>query len=251
LLLLSGLGDNAGFFDGFAQKFTDSFRVIGLTRRGFGELDKPSTGYDTATRVEDINHFLDALKIEKATIIGHSMAGDEMTLFASLYPARVNRLIYLDAAQGRRRIADLTLSDPTTPALYRRLFLEIQNSPDAAQISDADLPPPEKCERLKAIIQAMTNFQTDYQKVKAPVLAFYAIPEHHPYVPPETADEIRKSMDDWWVKNGISCFRTCIEQFLHEALHCQVVEMKDAKHCLFLGPTQDMVVIRIREFLSK
>jgi len=32
-----------------APKFTDRFHVLALTRRGFGESDKPETGYDIAT----------------------------------------------------------------------------------------------------------------------------------------------------------------------------------------------------------
>lgn len=249
LLLLPGFGNNASVFDGFAQKFIDRFHVIGLTRRGSGESDKPSTGYDTATRVEDIRCFLDAIKIQKTTIIGHSMAGDEVTLFASLYPARVNKLIYLDAAYDRRRTADITLSDPATPPLFRRLFLEVLESPNAAQIKVADMPPSDEWERYKAIIKAMTTFQTDYSKLKAPALAFYAIAEHHPYMPPQASDEIRKSMDDWWIKNGIPYIRMCIEKFLREAQYSQVIEMKNANHYLFLGHTQDAVVIHIREFL--
>jgi pimeloyl-ACP methyl ester carboxylesterase len=249
LLLLPGFGDNASIFDGFAQKFTDHFHVIGLTRRGSGESDKPPTGYDTATRVEDIRHFLDALRIEKVSIIGHSMAGDEVTYFASFYPVRVNKLIYLDAAYDRRRTADITLSDPATPPLFRRLFLEVLESPDAAQILVTDMPPLDEWERYKAIIKAMTTFQTDYSTVQAPALAFYALPEHHPYTPPEAAQEIKKSMDEWWVKNGIAYIRACIEQFLREAPHSQVVEMKDANHYMFIGNTQAAVVSRIREFL--
>lgn len=249
LLLLPGFGDNASIFDGFAQNFTDHFHVIGLTRRGSGESDKPSTGYDVATRVEDIRHFLDALKIEKVTIIGHSIAGDEVTQFGSLYPARANKLIYLDAAYDRRGTADITLSDPATPPLFRRLFLEVLESPDAAKISVSDMPPLDEWERYKAIIKAMVTFQTDYSTVKAPALAFYAMPEHHPYTPPQAPEEIQKSMDDWWVKNGISYIRACIEQFLREAQYSQVVEMKNANHYMFIGDTQDAVVNRIREFL--
>ncbi len=69
VLLLSGFGNDAHIFDEFATKFTDKFHVIGLTRRGFGETDKPKNGYDTKTRVEDIHKFLDALKIKKAHIL--------------------------------------------------------------------------------------------------------------------------------------------------------------------------------------
>ncbi|MFY9620372.1 MAG: alpha/beta hydrolase [Pyrinomonadaceae bacterium] len=54
LLLLAGLGNDGHIFDDFAPKFTDRFRVIAVDRRGYGESDKPATGYDIDTRVEDI-----------------------------------------------------------------------------------------------------------------------------------------------------------------------------------------------------
>ncbi len=36
-------------FDHLAPRFADCFRVLGLTRRGAGESDKPESGYDTGT----------------------------------------------------------------------------------------------------------------------------------------------------------------------------------------------------------
>ena len=185
LLLLSGFCDEASVFDGFAQKFTHRFHVIGLTRRGYGESDRPATGYDLATRVEDIRHFLDITKIEKAAFIGHSMAGDEITFFASLCPERVTKLVYLDAAHDRRRTADITLSDPACPPYYRRLLLEAMESPDAAQIMVDDMPSLAELERSKAVMKAMITFPTDFTHVRAPALAFFAMAEHHPYIHPE------------------------------------------------------------------
>jgi non-heme chloroperoxidase len=101
ILFLPGFNDTAHVYDRFAPQFTDRFHVIGLTRRGVGESDKPSGGYDTSTRVEDIRQFLDALRISKVSLIGHSMAGDELTLFATRYPHRIAKLVYLDAAYDR------------------------------------------------------------------------------------------------------------------------------------------------------
>lgn len=57
VLLLSGLGNDAHIFDGFAQKLIDRWHVIGLTRRGFGKSSKPAEGYTTAIRVEDMRRF--------------------------------------------------------------------------------------------------------------------------------------------------------------------------------------------------
>ena len=64
LLFLHGMSDTAHFYDDFAPKFTNQFRVLGLTRRGHGESEMAAKGYDTAMLVEDIRQFLDALKIQ-------------------------------------------------------------------------------------------------------------------------------------------------------------------------------------------
>src|SRR5580765_4299578 len=61
LLFLHGMGDTAHIYDALVPKFTNEFRVLGLTRRGHGESAIPETGFDTATLVEDILQFLDAL----------------------------------------------------------------------------------------------------------------------------------------------------------------------------------------------
>jgi pimeloyl-ACP methyl ester carboxylesterase len=66
----------------------------------------PETGYDTATLVEDIRQFLDALKIQRVILVGHSIAGDELTRFAVLHPDRVIKLVYLDAAYDRTRMPE-------------------------------------------------------------------------------------------------------------------------------------------------
>src|SRR5262249_14945641 len=98
LLFLPGLSCTAHIFDDLAPQFTDHFHVLALTRRGFGQSDKPAGGYDTRLLVQDIVEFLDALKINKVTLVGHSMAGDELTWFAAMHPERVRKLVYLDAA---------------------------------------------------------------------------------------------------------------------------------------------------------
>src|SRR5688572_4691157 len=107
MLFLHGLGDTAHIFDDLAPKFTEQFRVLGLTRRGHGQSEKPETGYDTATLVEDIRQFLDALEIERVILVGHSLAGDELTRFAGEHPDRVIKLVYLDAAYDRASLPEL------------------------------------------------------------------------------------------------------------------------------------------------
>src|SRR2546425_9103885 len=63
MLFLHGFGGTPHIFYDLAPKFTNQFRVLGLTRRGHGESEKPDSGYDTRTLVGDIRQFLEALKI--------------------------------------------------------------------------------------------------------------------------------------------------------------------------------------------
>jgi hypothetical protein len=98
ILFLAGLGATTRSFNAFASKFVDRFHALGLTRRASGLSGKPASGYATATLVADLKGFLDVMRIRRVTLIGHSMAGNEMTALAGLYPRRVTRLVYLDAS---------------------------------------------------------------------------------------------------------------------------------------------------------
>src|SRR5207244_3875191 len=107
-------------------KFTNQFRVLGLTWRGHGQSEMPETGYDTATLVEDIRQFLDALNIERVILVGHSLAGDQLTRFAGAHPNRVIKLVYLDAAHDRAGL----------PAIHKQLPSEL--SPAKSDLESPD-----------------------------------------------------------------------------------------------------------------
>src|SRR5688500_8710548 len=77
LLFITGAGNNAHVFDELAPRFVDTFRVLAITRRGYGESDKPERGYDVATLTEDVRGCLDVMKIDKANLLGHSAGGNE------------------------------------------------------------------------------------------------------------------------------------------------------------------------------
>lgn len=101
IVLLTGLGNTAAVFDDLAPRLTARHRVIGLTRRGFPPSTVTADGYDVATRVADDVAALDALGIDRALLVGHSIAGDELTGIAQARPDVVAGLVYLDAALDR------------------------------------------------------------------------------------------------------------------------------------------------------
>src|ERR1043165_4588016 len=98
LVFLSGFGDTGHVYDDFAPQFAGQYRVVAITRRGFGTSTRPATGYDTKTLAQDITTVLDSLHIARATLVGHSFAGSELTYLGTHRAERVARLIYLDAS---------------------------------------------------------------------------------------------------------------------------------------------------------
>jgi non-heme chloroperoxidase len=100
LVLLAGGGDTAHVFDDFAPKLTSSFHVYGITRRGFGQSSAPQSGYDPKRLADDVVTVLDALHIADPILVGHSIAGEELSAISTYHPGRAAALIYLDAANA-------------------------------------------------------------------------------------------------------------------------------------------------------
>lgn len=101
LVFLGGFTSTGHVFDTFAPRFTNSFRVVTLTRRGLGASDRPNPGpYDAATLAADLKAVLDTLGIARANLAGHSFGGTEMSYFAAAYPERAERIVYLDSYCG-------------------------------------------------------------------------------------------------------------------------------------------------------
>jgi len=100
LVLLTGLGNTAHVFDEFAPNLTSEYHVYGITRRGYGASSAPAPEKDnySADRLgDDVLAVLDALKLDRPVLVGHSIAGEELSSIGSRHPERVAGLIYLDA----------------------------------------------------------------------------------------------------------------------------------------------------------
>jgi non-heme chloroperoxidase len=97
LVLLTGLGNSAHIFDQFAPKLTAGYHVYGISRRGFGASSSPVRGYEADRLGDDVLAVLDALKLSRPVLAGHSIAGEELSSIGSLHPEKVSGLIYLDA----------------------------------------------------------------------------------------------------------------------------------------------------------
>jgi non-heme chloroperoxidase len=97
IVLLAGSGNTAHVFDDFAPKLTDCCHVYGITRRGFGASSQPTSGYDDQRLADDVLKVLDSMNLKTPVLVGHSMAGGELTTLGNQHSDRLAALIYLDA----------------------------------------------------------------------------------------------------------------------------------------------------------
>ena len=101
ILLLPGLGATAHSYDELAPLLAQKHRVVAMTRRGTGDSSKPDFGFDTPRLAQDVLQVMDAMGLEKVVLVGHSIAGDELTWLGGHHPDRFSGLVYLDAAYDR------------------------------------------------------------------------------------------------------------------------------------------------------
>ena len=264
LIFLAGAGDTAHRFDGFAPQFTKQHHVYGITRRGSGASSSPApaNGNYSADRLgDDVLAVMKALKIDRPVLVGHSIAGQELSSIGSRFPDKVSGLIYLDAATGfafydpahpliatemndiKRRIDEIEaggvdeqkkLLELETAVAHLEAVLH-QNNAEIANMPP--LPP-------RSPIGAALNFgMQKYTSIPVPALAIYACPHNWDRLP----DSPRKTAliaDD-----KIRCSRWA-DNFRKGVPTAHIVMIPNADHYVYLS-NEAQVVAEMNAFLDK
>lgn len=221
VVLLPGSGNTAHIFDDFAPKLRECCHVYGISRRGYGASSRPDSGYDDQRLAEDVLRVLDSEKVAGPVLVGHSMAGGELTTLGNQHSDRLAGLVYLDALGDPR---DFPANDPAYQSLFANLPVAMREPPPSDrrslvgyQKSQADSGrgafPESELRQLFAVnpdgslgrYQASTDaintaigrgqVKRTYTRIRVPVLAFFEYPkpdtnilQPHGYRP-ERADE--------------------------------------------------------------
>lgn len=267
LVFLSGLDDVAHGFDDFAPQFRDQFHVVAITRRGYGASTRTPAGYDLATRLQDLTAALDSLNIGKAVLVGHSMAGDELTGFAGAHPERVIALVYFDAAYDHSILNDLIGSYPQQPpapadSASPKAFQRYQLVTFGMLIPESQIRATEVFDAAGHLTSDVTPGTVDsqmlagaghpdYSKVRAPALAIDAVIDSAPQLFPrwsKFSDSTRAQGRRFATR--LSAWGTGQRAIFKKAMpRAKVVELHGANHYVFYSNRND-VVREMREFLS-
>jgi pimeloyl-ACP methyl ester carboxylesterase len=275
LIFLAGMGSSAYIFNRFAPRFNDRFRVLALTRRGHGDSDYPQTGYDADTLVEDIRQFMDALHVEKAVLAGHSLAGVELTHFAATYPQRVEKLVYLEALDDRRKERLIMEQQPLRNVTIKReagapprtleeyIAIMKNDVPEFAQIWselwDEEISHSVKVneagiyvDRMPASVEKMMveNLINEYAPKKVetviPILSFYGKRKRN--LTEDYTEEQKAAYDEFHQDVIEPFFTSMIAEFQGRFPHARIVVIPNGHHYCFIAQ-EELVHGEMRKFL--
>lgn len=270
LVLLAGAGNTAHVFDDFATQLTGKYHVYGITRRGFGASVYSGSEFGADRLGDDVLAVIDSLKLKKPVLVGHSLAGEELSSIGSRYPKRVAGLVYLDAAYAYAfdngkgtAMSEYQGKEPKSPApgpddtasfnAYTKFvagvmgftipeaeFRQTRNTSPDGRVTTPRFPP-----GAAGIAKGMKKYDT----IPVPALVIFAVP-HSPGA---------------WIKtNSDPAVQEAAKSFAEEEMHlterqakaiedavptARVVRIANAHHVIFLSNEAD-VLREMRTFLK-
>jgi len=257
LVLLAGLHNTAHVFDDFAPSFTDRFHVYAITRRGFGRSSQPPDS-DAATLVSDLRIVLDSLRLSRVILVGHSIAGEELTGFAVSYPDRCEALIYLDAAYDRTGRSELlkalaklpwparppmTSADSASLAAVKAYY----ERTDGVRMTEGDARAVFRFDSAgrfvfedslaKSMVGRLVGHLPPpaYQRLTCPSLAIYAVPDSPGALVPwyTLLDSAGRAQADRLLPLSQAWSRASRTQYRQNAPLAHMVEIRNAHHYVF------------------
>ncbi|HEX4049759.1 MAG TPA: alpha/beta hydrolase [Steroidobacteraceae bacterium] len=261
VILLAGLGNTAHVFDKFAPTLTARYRVYGITRRGFGDSSAPSSGYSVDRLGQDVLAVMDALKIERPILIGHSLAGEELSYVGSRDPQKIAGLVYLDAGYGyafydkpkdaavpsippdvdlevdvdqlQRKLTQIVSADdiPTRVELFNESASELVQVRNDLQAQEGEVQAGGgKPAQLAAnpINTAILAGMDKFTQVNAPILAIYADPHAGIPVPTGTSKAEATGRD----KASVEAQIAALTRYNPSA---QIIRLPNAVHYVFIS----------------
>jgi len=207
LLLIAGLGYDLWMWHKMVPGLAEHFQVITFDNRGVGLSGKPAGPYTAQMLAADTAGLLDALDVDSAHVMGHSMGGFVAQALALDHPGKVRKLILSATNFGGPRHVPVTpealavLTDMTSDPITRlRRGIVISTGPGFAEEHpelidewvqyrvEHPIDPHGYGAQLgvgMALLAEAASFEHRLKDVSAPTLILHG--QHDKVVPPENA----------------------------------------------------------------
>ena len=96
ILLTHGITAQAHVWAPFAAELAGEYHLISLDQRGHGDSDQPEHGYEARHYAADMAGLMDALRVERAVLVGHSLGARNSLFLGGWRPDRVEAIVAVD-----------------------------------------------------------------------------------------------------------------------------------------------------------
>lgn len=216
LVLISGLGYTLWQWHKMIPGLAKRYQVIAFDNRGVGRTEKPAGPYSADLLAEDTASLLEALKIERAHVMGHSMGGFIAQALVLKHAEKIDKLILCATNFGGPNHIPVTqeamavLSDVSGDPVERfKRGIVVSCAPGFAEAHPdiiaewleyrAQNPiEPEPYQAQMAVglglLSAQASFEEKLSDVQAPTLILFG--KYDKVVPPENAELLAEKIPD-------------------------------------------------------
>ena len=112
VVLLHGWPQTSHMWRGLASSLADHRTVVAPDLRGYGNSDKPTSGYDKRTMAADVHALVETLGFNECALVGHDRGARVAHRYCLDYPEKVTRVAVIDIIPTRALFsrADVTVA---------------------------------------------------------------------------------------------------------------------------------------------
>lgn len=216
ILLVHGLPTSSYLWRHVQKKLAENYQVYAIDMLGYGKSDKPEeASYTWNAQAERLKGFLDAVGLNKVTLVGHDHGGAVTLIFGCKYTERLNRYIFANGCsydyclpEEVRAIGTLAnFPDEMLSAFSQFVlaFLGFGMRAFACRREALSIPvmrgyyePWKTLEGFKALTKHCSQpsneeiLALDLKKIKVPILVVWALKD--PFLPIESAYRLKKDL---------------------------------------------------------
>jgi pimeloyl-ACP methyl ester carboxylesterase len=199
VILLHGINCHVEFWENNIAALAQEHSVFAVDIVGFGRTDKPAIAYTFQQMADFVIDFMNAMNIDKASLVGHSMGGGITMMVAARVPERIEKIVLVDSSGLGKRMSLLVrlitlpvigevLTKPGRQGVVRQmqmcLYDHSQASDDFIDRAAAIGKLPDKQRSVLSVLRGgcnifgmkkkvVTDFSECIKRISAPILVIW------------------------------------------------------------------------------